>query len=386
MIHFRKADYLLLTVFILTGFSLYFLNYFEPLKSLGNVLKLCSILCLLAGLYSRKIFINSFDTYYLFVMAFIGAVYTIATIRYGISDLMFINFISFSVCYILLSAENAKEKIIYSYKVLCCLMTMQVCADLIAFKILKFTALWPGGSFVGGMGNPSSFGFTCNFCLAFLLFYRNQFHPIMRAFFILVMVAGILLSNALFMVLLMGFSFTVAIMKSNGILGKIIFFLGGAFASLISGAYLLSTGGLLAAKIQAVLANLGLAEAVASSDSVDLRKEIFADALDFLSQPGLKFLWGQYKNLSYFDVDSQYITYFFSFGLTGLMLFTVLLLMLLLRAVFIRNEIKTFILVTLILFLMTFFNNRILDYFPVGYLFVSLVALISSSEREFSVV
>ncbi|WP_133566675.1 hypothetical protein [Bacteriovorax stolpii] len=288
----------------------------------------------------------------------------------------------FVIPYVWLCSVVSQDKILLSYKFLSVILTAHVWFDIFLLKVLKVAPLWPEGSLVGGMGNPSSFAFACNFCLIYLLFIQNSMAQKFKFFMISSLVIGVVLSNALFMILIMGAIFCFGILFSKGLLRKLIVFSILALMCLLLIEYVILKGGFLANKLYAVLGNFGLSESEASSDSVSLRVEIFNQVLDFINQRGGGFIWGQFNNLSYYAVDSQYITYFLSFGLIGFGAFLTLLVVMLLRAVFISTQYKNFVIIALGIFILTFFNNRILDYFPIGYLFISLAALISKENSQ----
>lgn len=373
---------LFLTFYIILAFSLYILNYLKLDSITANFIKSISLIFLVMGFMSKDIIINFFDKFFIFVIAVLLIMFMLYSNKYLINDLMFMNFSIFLIPFIFMKSINSYNEIFFTYRILAYLLSFQVWIDIILTRVLNIPTLWAAGSVVGGMGNPSSFAFACNFTLIFLFFIKNSMSKFLFSACVVSLIIGVLLSNALFMIIMLGFIFFTLILKIQNLFGKIIVAFSVIGMSTFGIIYNISRVGLLSDKLRALMELLGLMENISNSDSVDVRIMIYKDALNFLKTSNLNYIFGHYKNTNYFDVDSQYLTYFFSFGLIGLTLFLILLVVMLLKGLNANKEFKYFITISLMFFYLTFFNNRILDYFPIGYLFFSVAALLSISERK----
>ena len=319
--------YFCVLFFVLTAFSTYYVYYFYTFEQglyVGSgasiiVLKSASLVFLLGAFISNKVKLNYFDYLFLFLCSCLSLSYYSAGIAFGINDRLFNNFLAFCFLYIFLISKGSKEKILLSYDALSALVFAQILLD----AILRASgySLWQGGLFVGGLGNPSSFGLACNFCLAYILIGPNSFQGIAKVAFSVAYVIATIKSAALFPILLTFLIIAVFVMRTRGALKPIYILI-----------FIVSSIGLLAAiskfdqgvlgnKLNSLLYFFELTDREAHSISIDQRLENAEFLADYLNTGGTELVFGHVNNTNYFPVDSQYISVILSFGLPVFILF-----------------------------------------------------------------
>lgn len=374
---------LFIILFVLTAFSAYYLLYFYSFHqgTFSNsgfgikVVKAVSCAFLLGGFMSTRIALNYFDFLFLFLFSVLSLSYFVAGLAFGFHDTLFINFLVFCLFYLLFISKDGNRKVLYSYEVICVLIVVQILVDIVLG--LNDIALWEGGLFVGGLGNPTSFGLVCNFCLAYTLAAPNGFSRSIKAVFVTAYVFAVIQTSALFPILLTILTIFVYLLNIRGLQRRfvILFLLLLTVSALV---FIARSGeGLLGNKINALLYFLGFADHEARSVSIHQRLENIELLREYIYRGGAGLLFGHFDDISYYPVDSQYISIILSFGLFGFLVFIVFNSVAIARASLRHSQYKMFVLLVVGMFLLIFSNNRVLDYFPLGYLYVSSMALIS---------
>lgn len=260
-------------------------------------------------------------------------------------------------------------------RLVCGTLALQTIADTVVWQ--TGASLWLSAAFVGGVGNPSSFGMLCGIGFAFCLL-----HPLagrMRWALSALLAFGAVMSQALFAVLAVALvaAIWMALRWRRLLVGMAVT----AVTAITALTLLAGTGdgeqvGFIEHKLNAAGALIGLVEYdVESSASVSQRVEMHEQTFSAIAESPMRLLWGHLEGLPYWPMDSQLLTYLGSFGTPMLVLFGALHLWWLLRAWRVRRSDAGFSAVALALFGLIFTTNRILDYFPVALLYFMLVAM-----------
>lgn len=260
-------------------------------------------------------------------------------------------------------------------RLVCCTLALQTIADTVVWQ--AGASLWLSAAFVGGVGNPSSFGMLCGIGFAFCLL-----HPLagrMRWLLATLLAIGAVMSQALFAVLAVALvtAIWMALRWRRLLLGAAITVVAAVAAlTWFAGAGEGEQAGFIEHKLNAAGALIGLVEYdIESSASVSQRVEMHEQTFAAIAKSPLRLLWGHLEGLPYWPMDSQLLTYLGSFGAPMLLLFGTLHLWWLQRAWRMRPFDAGFSAVALALFGLIFTTNRILDYFPVAMLYFVLIAM-----------
>jgi hypothetical protein len=239
-------------------------------------------------------------------------------------------------------------------------------------------------AFVGGVGNPSSFGLLCTIGLAFCVFHPRANH--WRWVLAGVLAFGAIMSKALFAALAV--ALVTGVWMAKGWRRALT---GASVGTLILMAALIPASGIgedadtsfIAHKIKAAGALVGLVEYdVESSASVSQRVEMHQQTLSAIIAAPQGLLWGHLEGLPYWPMDSQLLTYLGSFGAATLLVFLMIHGFWTWRAWKMRNQDGGFAVVSLLLFGLIFTTNRVLDYFPIATLYFLVVATVLRTAEE----
>jgi hypothetical protein len=252
-------------------------------------------------------------------------------------------------------------------------LAVQVVLDIAIFHLDM--ALWISKAFVGGVGNPSSFGLACAILLAFFVFYQEPLR--LRALLIVLMAIGAAMSKALFalaaaaLVLAFWAARQPLRILAVGMIAVLALLLlpdqrdpGSSFMVLW--------------KLQAALGLLGLVESV-ESYSVSLRVEMHERTFSAFADQPWSMLVGHIDGLPYWPMDSQLLTYAGSFGIVMMFIFLVLHLRWMWVAAHALDWGFTF--VSLVVFGLIFTTSRILDYFPMATLYFLCISMAYQESR-----
>lgn len=373
-----------IVLFVSLAFSTYYFQYFQSFsqgvveeRSIAiYVTKVFSMLFFILAFFSSRVKFNYFDFQFLIFTFGAATSYLIAGILCGFNDILFLNFLIFSFCYPFLIYENVEKKIYFSYEIICVVIFIQTIGDVL-LSVLG-VMLWDGGLYIGGLGNPTSFAFVTVFCLTYITFGKTSFSNTYKVLLGIIYIFSVIMTKALFPILLALAILLVAIVKIESKKRKIFFICSVFFAVVLFITLIDFKGGLLSNKLNSLLYYVGLSDIHKESRSVSLRVENINMAIDFLRELGLQWGFGHYQGLTYYPVDSQYISILLSFGFFLFFYFLVFNFTALLRILNkTRIDNRAFIFFGFLLCNFMFVNNRILDYFPLGFIYISLIALIS---------
>lgn len=245
------------------------------------------------------------------------------------------------------------------------------------------SALWLSGAFIGGVGNPSSFGLICAIACAFCLLHPRAGRA--RIPLGIGLAGAAIMTKSLFAVLAIAIIALIWASRSwRRFLGSAVL---GCVLSVST--YYFALGGLddgdpsfLANKFHAAGALLGFVSYdVDSSDSVSERLEIHRRTFDAVRDEPWQLLYGHLHRQAYWPMDSQVLTYFGSFGIAMLLAFLLIHTLWTRRAWLNAQNDGGFSFVALLLFSLIFLTNRILDYFPVASIYFLCVM---SARQRFS--
>jgi hypothetical protein len=251
------------------------------------------------------------------------------------------------------------------------------------FLVPSDATIFAEKSYVGGVGNPSSFGLLSNICIAWLLlanYPKENIHLLVRYSLVAILSIFVFRSFSLLaviqIVIVYGFTFwklklpSKAVAILTAICAAIILFpVLGLSLEVLSFVF---------HKFYGLLNFLGIIEYDTAAKSISLRSEIHGRALRVIAQDPTVLLIGQ-TGVVYDANDSQILSFILSFGGLITSAFVVLNMIFCLSALKNKND---FVFIALILFNFSFFTNRLLDYFPMAILYFALVSYLSQINRR----
>lgn len=256
---------------------------------------------------------------------------------------------------------------------ICQVLAVQTLVDVLVWQTGE--SLWLSMAFVGGAGNPSSFGMLCATGMAFCVFHPRAGRG--RWVLAATLAVGAVQTKALFSV------FAVALVAGTWMAmgwrrALVGLFVGTAVAlaalTLFTGMGDDSDMGFVEHKLSAAGALLGLVEYdVDSSASVSQRLEMHEQTFTEIAAAPQRLLWGHLGRLPYWPMDSQLLTYLGSFGAPFVAVFLLLHLYWTACAWRQRHVDKGFALLVFCLFGLIFTTNRVLDYYPIATLYFLVV-------------
>ena len=253
-------------------------------------------------------------------------------------------------------------------------------------NIGNFT-IWQEKSYVGGVGNPSSFGFLCNMAIAWLLFCdfpKQKINRFFNTFLIIILTTFSIMSFSMFAVVNLIIVFIAAIFfyPKAKVLKWTMFAAGFAFILVLTTDLSIdvvqSTLRFLSHKLMSFGNYLGMVDYADTSASVSVRVGIHEQAAILFNSQWLSILLGHPEFISYHKNDSQVLTYALSFGIPLMLIFMAFNLRFLYMAFYLKN---THYIVVFSSFLMIFFSNRILDYFPIAIFYFILISALNNEYR-----
>jgi hypothetical protein len=269
---------------------------------------------------------------------------------------------------VLLALNGTRLRVDYArwLRFLVWLVAFQAMID--AIIVMRGSALWISEAFVGGVGNPSSFGLICVLACAFCLLHPQAGRG-RRPLAGWLAIAAIM-TKSLFAVF--GLAIIAAIWASRSWRRLVTSLILACAASMTL--YYFAVGvidnddpGFLEHKVLAAGALLGFGSYdVESAGSVTGRLEIHQLTYNALRDEPWRLLVGHLQGQVYWPMDSQVLTYLGSFGVAMLLAFLSIHLLWTYRAWANAHNEGGFSFVALLIFSSIFLTNRILDYFPVA--------------------
>jgi hypothetical protein len=370
----------------LMALCVYYFNYGREFNEGTNAssplilaLRLVSVTIITASLCPLRI---SYRTPWLLV-----GLYTLFALSYlvafglagEINDLLFVNtLIQLPVLWALCHTRWRVDSAAWLRVVATCVI-LQAFVDLGLF--VSGQALWASQAFVGGLGNPSSYGICCAVLLAFCLLHPRAGR--WRALKALMLTVIAIMTFSLFASLSVIVAYLIWMFRDvRRLLGAIV-------VVTVAGAAL--TGWLaqqedenfLIHKFSALAAVVGLVQYdTGSSLTVTGRSAGHERTLTAIRDQPLRLISGHLGEKVYWPQDSQVLTYLGSFGAPLLLVFVLLHALWMAYAARLRRGDGGFTLLALALFGLMLFTNRILDYFPVATLYFFCVAMATQRDWQ----
>jgi hypothetical protein len=362
--------------------SVYYLNYdgsfVEDAITAGSPLtlplRLLAVTVIVAALAPYRVRLGSAALLTVMYLCMTPGYFLVAGLHGQLNDGFFVNTLLQLPVLMALACTSRQLDLPRVLHLFCIVLVLQVLVD--AAIWYADASLWLSDAFVGGVGNPSSFGLLCSIGVAFALFHPQAGR--FRWWIASVLTVGAVMSKALFAVLAV--ALVVAIWLGGSwrrVLAAVPVALIAAlaFLTLLAGTGQDDETGFLEHKLSAAGALIGLVEYdVESSATVYQRIEMHERTFDALRHDPLGVLIGHLEGLPYWPMDSQVLTYLGSFGAPMLLVFLGLHLWWMTRAWAIRRVDGGFAFVVLGLFGLIFTTNRILDYFPMATVYFLVVA------------
>jgi hypothetical protein len=367
----------------LLALSVYYLNYggvFDEGSTEGVgmqtlLVRVVAVSCIVTALFPFRL--RSWSSIVIQALYIYGALsFVLAAGWYGpLNDSFFLNTIIQLPVLLALVGTRCEIDYVRWLKLIFWVLGIQVVIDILILQTGH--SLWLSKAFVGGLGNPSSFGLLCVLGGTFCIFHPSVGRE--RWILVIMLTIGAYQSKAVFAVLTIAMLFMVWISTSwkRTICASIVGFL------LALGSVLLSNGqsddgetGYVEHKLMAVGALLSLVEYdVDSSASVSQRIAMHKSTFGELAVDPVALVAGHLKGLPYWAMDSQLLTYLGSFGAPFLMLFLTLHVYWMVCAWRRRQEDNGFTFLCLCIFGLIFTTNRILDYFPIAIIYFMIIAM-----------
>ncbi|SFM70527.1 hypothetical protein [Halopseudomonas yangmingensis] len=354
-------------------YSLYFFDFYQgavsaDVAAFNFLVKVVAVFLLFYSVSSSVVFCSDWRRLALFLFSVgFSCFYVLKGVYYGFDDYLFLNFAVCSLLYFgFYGFDRARFILFLDFCV--AFLVLQVVLDFSLYK-LGFS-LWENRAYVGGLGNPSSFGFVCNILVAYVLFLKRL------SFFSLcslaVLIFGVLNTASLMSLILLVLVFFVRAMfwGVRAFVGASL--LGGM---IILGASLFELNAHLRYKFDSLLGFLfyGGGESI----SVSIRSRLHSEFLDYIADDPVGVVFFGYHWVSYYGVDSQYLTYFASFGVLFSLMFFGFCFVLSAISLLSGEDLSRFLGLVILMFLFVFLSNRILDYYPLSLVFVLFLAVLS---------
>lgn len=292
--------------------------------------------------------------------------------------LLYLNMVACALPFLLFPIAGGDQKVRFFLDASVAILVVQIAVD--ALIHLAGFSLWDNKAFVGGLGNPSSFGVVCNIFVAYILFCRGA--AFRWLFALCVLGVGIVMTSSMLSVFLLGILLAVwGWFKGAHYLVLCLAFI--VAVALIGGDKLISDSLLYKLSSLTDLFGGGLSN---SSVSVYYRAEIHRFFVDQLDDHFVDILLKGYPDTYYYFVDSQFVTLIASFGLFISAMFFVAIGSTVLTAYRRRDGYGRFCAIVILMFMVVFFSNRILDYYPVPLFLFLLMASVRPAETSIPVV
>lgn len=299
-------------------------------------------------------------------------VFLLKRLTIGGGDSMFINTIACIVPFLILKNNHNQRahSIFFEYCLL--IISMQIAGDAILY--LNDASIWENKAFIGGLGNPSSFGVVCNILIAYTLFERRP--TIMSMFYFLILAFAIYMTSSLLSILM--FFLIVALWVVHRLsIKKLIALIVTCAAVVVMSDFLVSDH--LLYKMQSAGSMFYDSNTGDSSRSVSFRQEIHQIYIKNFSENPIEGIAFGFFDDSYMKFDSQVLTYFSSFGILISLLFFLSVILALLKAGL--NNIA-FPGILLLILCITFLTNRIMDYYPIPIFLALAFSMINIRANE----
>lgn len=381
--HYRTLFFLLFLVICSHYYYLYFIDFNEGVTNTPHYAQI------LKGILVFIFYLILFDiqkiTFKIDSLA-VTTVLVFATLLWKarsliINDYLFLNFFALAMPFIFLRPALRREVDELFFPTLVTIICAQIVIDIFIYE--NGNAIWANKAFIGGLGNPSSFGFICNICAAYVI-SRKKNAACLFAF--LILAYGICMSKSMTSI---GVLITIHALHffnqktrkdllsscllacltlyifSHNIEGHLIYKIDSLINSIRFSSFFNSIH---------MLAPLSDTDMPNVSSSIENRLMMHRQLFEGIFEAPVRVIFFGLPNIFYNAADSQLVTFSGSFGivLTCAILHQLIFPFFngkLCGSSFLSNSIGFIF----IIFCMT---NRILDYYPICYIFLVLSGLL----------
>jgi hypothetical protein len=302
--------------------------------------------------------------------------YALAHVLYGDGDTLFLNQILLVPFSIFLFTTTSDETVSEAMDTLLPLLAAQI---FISFALYALDiSLWQNKAFVGGMGNPNSFGLALIICLIYVWTIQKNKHQFLLSTLLIIpavmtqslMIACLLFLTPLILYIFNRNIFTFAKREAQYII-------------ILSACSWMGLANHMTFKILATAHKFGLApyyDVPAGSLEGRVDQIRYVERFTDLSSFGA-FFWGHGDGASFTPIDPQYLCYSLNFGIVLTVIFGVLNLFFLIKAWNTDPKYRTFLFAALLAFNFSFLTNRLLAYFPMGFLYALIITAIFKHQK-----
>jgi hypothetical protein len=297
-----------------------------------------------------------------------------------VGNKMIANMIICAVPLLLFNRHGDDWKVLYFLDVCLVILIFQCAGDWVIY--FYDGMLWDNDAFIGGVGNPSSFGvIVCAFS-AYVMLCKKP--GLLSCICVIILQLGVVRTSALMPCLLM-----LALAVYCAVVGrsKVAVFATVTTIIICWAALDVVVGDHLVYKLNSVIYSLTgyrvFDTAPGVSLSISLRAEAMKEIANAAVQRPLQFVLLGSSTEWYQGVDSQFLTYLTSFGLISTVLFLMYVVGCIFRNCIYRTPYSKFLIAILLLFCGIFLTNRILDYYPVAlFFFLATTQNVRNVSRE----
>lgn len=178
-IGFSTRAVLFVSALLLLGnyYYLYFVGFEQGAVEGGWQFSLIKILGLSIAFFAllsfslrKKIQIDYFFIFVFFVLSIV--VYLAKFMLIGGNDTLFLNTVICGLPFVVFCLRRDLSRVMVFFEYCLVIIVVQIAIDTVVF--LAGRSLWNNNAFIGGLGNPSSFGFVCNMLVCYVLFKRRR--------------------------------------------------------------------------------------------------------------------------------------------------------------------------------------------------------------------
>lgn len=306
------------------------------------------------------------------------------SVYFSVNDFLFLNFFALSIPYVFFRPRLHTEVVNIFFPTLILILCMQIIIDYILVQHSK--SIWENKAFIGGFGNPSTFGIICNLATAYIITRRHKNYHLIPLF-IVTYGACQTKSLATIAVLLSLYLLNILHQKNKFDVAFSI-----AIAFFATGIILYNLEGHLAYKLESLIRYLNIQQYSPISErelttptnsistSIGNRSLLYHQIIvNFTDNPLKMLLLGSVTSF-YNSADSQFVTFSNSFGI----LLSCIILCSLIFPFFtgILYNSKYFSQACGLIFITYCGSNRILEYYPISFIFIFLLGQIYYNQHR----
>jgi|GEM_PF-2939460 len=359
--YFVKIGLIIAASLILCNYYYFYFYGFEqgqvlgvsPVLSLLKVMALILFCFLMLSPVIRTKF-KAVDVILFLSLLYFAVVFLLRRMIWDDGNYMIFNLFICLIPFFIFEKNKDVRRVFFFLDACLIILILQVFIDISIY--LSGNSLWDNKAFIGGLGNPSSFGIICSVFLAYNLFLNTK--KTFKFLASVVLLFGILMTSSmmsLFMAVLVVMTWVFTQNKFYFVIFSVVAVLVAVFIY----EYILSD------HLLYKLHSLFLLGADDSSRSVSLRIENYDFFFEQLTNNFTELLLFGYTGVYYYIADSQYLTNIGSFGLIGALAFFMTFIWYGVEAYKMKNVFGNLTVLVIAIFMLVFFTNRILDYYPV---------------------